>query len=344
MWKKKPKINNQVDAGAISAADVHEDLIIHNMPNPGQASNQPSLRSTSQGFGLNSQPPHQFKMAGILIIAGGATLIGLLVVLSYYFIIRPAMSPAPLVSSPSLDSAAPAPDLDSVMAEVSWSVDDSSLDLIEPTDLLAGDPLLVDMSEADKILLESEDQAGPSGPVAVDSDGDGLNDWEEAVFGTDPLNPDTDGDGYSDAVELLAGYNPLGPGLAGPDILAQARNNIFNYRMSYPAAWSLNSLNNDLAFIINLPDESLIQVIAQENYNRLPILSWYQDSFPGASLSYDDLRRGTDWEGIMSADGANFYLTDDNYQTILVISYISASGRIDYPFIFSLIINSVTFE
>ena len=34
-----------------------------------------------------------------------------------------------------------------------------------------------------------------------DTDGDGLKDWEENLWGTDPNNPDTDGDGISDGDE-----------------------------------------------------------------------------------------------------------------------------------------------
>ncbi|NQV93258.1 hypothetical protein HQ403_02040 [Candidatus Kaiserbacteria bacterium] len=37
--------------------------------------------------------------------------------------------------------------------------------------------------------------------VAIDSDSDGLKDWEEILFGTDPQNPDTDGDGILDGEE-----------------------------------------------------------------------------------------------------------------------------------------------
>ena len=48
----------------------------------------------------------------------------------------------------------------------------------------------------------------------VDTDHDGLPDWEEAVYGTDPNNPDTDGDGVSDGEEVRTGHNPL---KKGPD-------------------------------------------------------------------------------------------------------------------------------
>ncbi|MFA5855386.1 MAG: S-layer homology domain-containing protein [Candidatus Gracilibacteria bacterium] len=47
--------------------------------------------------------------------------------------------------------------------------------------------------------------------VVPDSDGDGLDDLEEAVIGTDPVNSDTDDDGYLDGTEIFSGYDPLDP-------------------------------------------------------------------------------------------------------------------------------------
>lgn len=43
----------------------------------------------------------------------------------------------------------------------------------------------------------------------IDSDDDGLRDWEEELYRTNPLNPDTDGDGYLDGEEVNSGHNPL---------------------------------------------------------------------------------------------------------------------------------------
>ena len=43
----------------------------------------------------------------------------------------------------------------------------------------------------------------------VDSDGDGLTDYEEVhTYNTDPQDADTDGDGYLDGEEVAGGYNP----------------------------------------------------------------------------------------------------------------------------------------
>lgn len=52
----------------------------------------------------------------------------------------------------------------------------------------------------------------------VDTDNDGLKDWEEALWGTDAKNPDTDGDGTQDGQEVTERRNPL---VNGPkDILS----------------------------------------------------------------------------------------------------------------------------
>jgi len=48
----------------------------------------------------------------------------------------------------------------------------------------------------------------------LDSDSDGLKDWEEVLVGTDPQNPDTDGDGTSDGDEVDQGRDPK---KAGPN-------------------------------------------------------------------------------------------------------------------------------
>ncbi len=50
--------------------------------------------------------------------------------------------------------------------------------------------------------------------IDLDSDHDGLKDWEETIYHTDPNNPDTDGDGISDGDEISQGHDPL---KKGPD-------------------------------------------------------------------------------------------------------------------------------
>ena len=50
--------------------------------------------------------------------------------------------------------------------------------------------------------------------LAIDSDHDGLRDWEEVLWKTDSKIADTDGDGTNDGDEVKAGRNPLIAGLS----------------------------------------------------------------------------------------------------------------------------------
>ena len=62
-------------------------------------------------------------------------------------------------------------------------------------------------------LTDAKEYDLGTNPRLVDSDSDGLSDWEEtAIFGTEPLNKDSDNDAYSDGEEVQNGYNPLGAG------------------------------------------------------------------------------------------------------------------------------------
>lgn len=68
--------------------------------------------------------------------------------------------------------------------------------------------------DTDRDGLDDEEEAlYGTDPLLVDTDGDGLTDRDEVkVFKTDPNNLDTDGDGYLDGEEVRAGYDPKGPG------------------------------------------------------------------------------------------------------------------------------------
>ena len=63
---------------------------------------------------------------------------------------------------------------------------------------------------APKITLNQEQKE----KLGLDSDSDGLKDWEEIIFRTNPKNKDTDGDGTKDGEEVKIGRNPL---KRGPD-------------------------------------------------------------------------------------------------------------------------------
>ena len=74
-------------------------------------------------------------------------------------------------------------------------------------------------ADADGLNHDLETSIGTD-PLVVDTDHDGLTDYEEVAWDTDattylpgsdlnPLVADTDGDGFKDGMESKAGYNPL---------------------------------------------------------------------------------------------------------------------------------------
>jgi len=66
---------------------------------------------------------------------------------------------------------------------------------------------------AKQIIVSNVNAKPASGGPAPDSDGDGLSDVDEALFGTSPTETDTDHDGASDFVEALTGSDPLAAAL-----------------------------------------------------------------------------------------------------------------------------------
>jgi uncharacterized protein (TIGR03382 family) len=62
-----------------------------------------------------------------------------------------------------------------------------------------------------EVLVDGTDPTDPTDDVKTDSDGDGLTDADEGLYGTDPHNPDTDGGGVADGAEVGNGTDPTDP-------------------------------------------------------------------------------------------------------------------------------------
>ena len=56
------------------------------------------------------------------------------------------------------------------------------------------------------------DSSSADGDLLIDTDGDGLKNWEEALWHTDPNKSDTDGDGVPDGQEVKESRDPLAKG------------------------------------------------------------------------------------------------------------------------------------
>jgi hypothetical protein len=343
--KKQPIVKSQN-----INAEMHRDMIVHNMPSPHRfrPTNQPEHSTMSLSFSgaQPNRPKSNFKVWGGVIMLSGLVLIGLLVYLSYKFIISPsAQSPtAVAISTTTLNSVVVTPT--SSESAVPISVATTSLDLSS----LASSTVTVATATSALVTTTTSDSVGEASSSSVaailDSDHDGLTDEEELVLGTSATSTDSDGDTFSDLAELTSGYNPAGTGkLVNNKNLATYTSKIPSLSLLYPKAWQVKSLNNGATIIFTAPDESLIQISVQDNPTKATILSWYGDTFPNSSVTYDKLKDTATWEGIAGTDGLNYYLTDKKRSQIIIFSYIPAvEQRVAYPHILQLMIDSLVLK
>jgi hypothetical protein len=339
MFGKKEPI--KLDENLIKKVD--DDLIVHNMPDQKRLAGNRLLEKApvSSGFQI-SAPKNNFKMVGMFIIVGGFIVIGILVYISYSFIIKPASKNTianPQQSEKVVDNkAVPIPPI-SIPAEV--------IDINATTSVVISEPIDLNVSTSTNDLGASLDvlngQVSEEVIPLLDSDNDGLYDEEELALGLNINMDNSDLDLYTDKIELDGAYNPNGVGkLADNTALIKYDNKDFNFEILYPKNWKLKEASGDNATIFTAPDDSIIQVSVQDNSSGLNIMSWYADAFPGSALTYERIKSGATWDGVMGEDNLNFYLTDKNHQKIYIISYLPIyANRLAYPSLFKALISSI---
>lgn len=337
---------NKINAGAEDSlvAKVNQDMVVRNMPSLARLSSQSTAASKSVNITESnnlsnfSPPKHSPKMVGLVIIFGGLIFIGVLVYLSFQYIIKPQTekNEAPLVvNTPSKPSIVNPP-----RATTSNEVSVATTSLVATVT-----PEIIELASSSASTTISLDQVGRPNvdlPPLLDTDGDGLNDEEELILGTNINSSDSNANTYLDLVEVQNNYNPAASGKLSENLgIGKYVSTAYKYEMLYPKEWPLNSLSGDAIITFTLPDDSIFQVSVQENSERQSILGWYGNSFPDTTITYDKLKTTENWDGIYSSDNLNFYLTDKKRNTVYIISYVPAvDGRLAYPNIFELMVNS----
>lgn len=122
-----------------------------------------------------------------------------------------------------------------------------------------------------------------SAAMEVDTDGDGLEDWKENLYGTDPKNKDSDNDGTSDFDEIAQNRDPLKTNAAkegqepndkiDPAIVEKQAKVIEEYQKLNPTEKMARSLMSDI--IASQPlgeemDQSTIDSLVQKSIENLP--------------------------------------------------------------------------
>ncbi|MFA6416657.1 MAG: hypothetical protein WCW61_00530 [Patescibacteria group bacterium] len=338
------KNNKKTNIDDATAVRVNQELIVHNMPTvPTRSFVSGNIKTANSGSGSQflavSDNKNKHQTVGIVIIGLGLVFVGVLVYLSYRFIIKPAAQ-EPISAAPIVSSAPIVPEKTTPLVSTSTASSTAVVE-IAPSVIEMINPETIESTSTASTTIE-EIPLTIETPPLLDTDVDGLSDDEELALGTDAMLPDSDGDNYGDLSELGKGYNPTGKDkLTASTYLSKYQNQTGKYEIYYPTAWTLKSLNNDYATIISAPDNSLMQISVQGNPKIQSISDWYSVTFPSETVDSNRLQKGITWEGIMGEDGLNFYLTDNDRENIYIISYIPAlSDRLAYPNIFKMIINS----
>lgn len=328
---KKTEKEEKINEKDISD-QIERDLIVHNMPNQekilGTVSNPLAAGKVSlQGHVAEKK---KFKIVGVLIMFFGFIVIAAIVYFAYIYTIAPAANKNKIEIKPE--------------NEIKKSEEELQASSTEPA------PVLDLNNNNDTVLIEAVEVSGSEVDEAddaplLDSDGDGLYDEEEIILGTSKDNQDSDGDGYNDLQEILNSYNPAGVGrIEDNSNLVFYHNQAYSFNFLYPVAWLTNQLN-DNTFVLEAADSSYFQVSVMKNDNKSGIVSWYENMFKDESVSLDRLIVKSDFEAIKSADGLNFYITEESRENIYALSYIPInSERRAYKNIFNLMLNSFTFK
>jgi len=171
----------------------------------------------------------------------------------------------------------------------------------------------------------TETVATSSSVATIDSDADGLNDFEEKVLGTDPQKADTDGDTFNDLKELTGLYNPNGAGKIEADKnLVKYTNPTYKYNFYYPKALTIESGSVPTSMIFSAEDGSYFQVIVSDNTKKQAIADWYLSEFK-QTVPASRLTTIAGLSAVKSIDGLVVYFTDSVKKNIYIISYTPAT-------------------
>jgi hypothetical protein len=306
-------------------ARLQHDFVVKNMPSlasfSGASYNSPVVATPSafkKELKKNSFSP---KSTGIIIIAAGLVIIGILFYVAYRFLIVPAMNPdnnLQNISTPPIEKEINEPIIP--VEEASSSVPE----IVPIIDLTAGS------SSATVLDLNL--------PVLIDTDNDGLSDEAEAFLGTNPQLSDSDNDTYSDKQEILGAYNPIGAGkLSDNSNLALYADTQGLFALIYPNLWQVSTTQFGTT-LFAAPDQSFIQIAYEDGeQDYTDIIAWYRGQFADVdTLSADRFLTSNLGPGILSADQQIAYFLDKDGRHVFVLSYIKSGEGSPYQDIFRM--------
>jgi hypothetical protein len=184
--------------------------------------------------------------------------------------------------------------------------------------------------------------------LSSDSDGDGLTDKEEEVFGTDPGVKDTDGDGYSDSHELFYLYNPSGKEpmrLIDSSLVKEFKNDGFEYSVYYPSNWALGDVKSDGSDVLfsTITGENIEARVFDKNSGD-DFSAWFSKWAPGEKFSdlvhFESYFKTKGWK---RNDSLVYYFVTDSRVYVLVYHPSINSSVVNYPHVLEVMARSFQF-
>lgn len=182
-------------------------------------------------------------------------------------------------------------------------------------------------------------------PMGLDTDGDGLTDIEENVWGTKSDIVDSDGDAYKDRDELFNFFDPAVPKqrLLDGSTAAVYKNSNYNYSVIYPSAFTVRALSNENDQIIfNEANGAFFNVIVLDNPANLSTYNWYSTN--NSTISLTNFRTFTvdSFPALQTPDGLITYVAVGD--KVFVISYnLGTINQANYVSTYRLFLKSFMF-
>ncbi|HTK60446.1 MAG TPA: hypothetical protein VL283_04585 [Candidatus Baltobacteraceae bacterium] len=189
-------------------------------------------------------------------------------------------------------------------------------------------------------------QEVPPPSLSDDTDGDGLTNAEETLFGTDAAKADSDDDGFSDSVEVTNLYNPAGfrpTKLIEAGLVKEYVSTRKPFAALYPSKWSFR--DSDAGFegtmlLIVSSDVGDARFTVEDggDLGGQSLLDAYLTRNPGASPSQtQSFTTKSGLEGVRSSDGMTAYIALDG--GFLIVRH-EAGGQALYASTFTMFLNS----